>query len=98
MLEQLGAWYAAQCDGEWERQYGVTIGTMEVPGWHLRVDLVGTPLAGDEHARELVARSEQNWVEVWSDGYTFNATGGVDNLGELLAAFSRFVSSPVASD
>jgi hypothetical protein len=98
MLDQLGAWYAAQCDGEWEHQYGVTIGTIEVSGWHLRVDLVGTPLAGDEHARELIARSEKNWVEVWSDGYTFNATGGADNLGELLEAFSRFVGSPVASD
>jgi Immunity protein 53 len=95
MLDQLGTWYAAQCDGEWEHEYGVTIATQEDGGWHLRVDLVGTALAGDDLARDLVARGENDWVEVWSDGYTFDAMGGPGNLSELLAAFSRFADSRV---
>ena len=44
----LRAWYAAQCNGDWEQEYGVTIGTLEDSGWQLRVDLVGTALAGAE--------------------------------------------------
>lgn len=95
MLDRLGAWYAGQCDGEWESEYGVTIATQEDGSWLLRVDLVGTPLAGDELARDLVARSERDWVEVWSDGFTFSAAGGVGNLGELVAAFSAFADSRV---
>ena len=96
MLDQLGTWFAAQCNGEWENQYGVTIATQEDGSWLLRVDLVGTPLAGDELARDLIARSEKDWVEVWSDGFTFTAAGGGDNLGELSAAFARFANSRVA--
>ena len=96
MLDRLGTWYATQCDGEWEREYGITLGTQEHGGWHLRVDLVGTDLAGDELSRDLVARGEHDWVEAWSDGFTFDAMGGPGNLGELLDAFSRFAESRVA--
>ena len=42
----LSDWYAAQCDGVWEHSYGVTIGTLDNPGWTVKVDLSGTQLAG----------------------------------------------------
>ena len=42
VLGALQAWYAAHCDGDWEQEFGVTIGTMQDAGWELRVDLVGT--------------------------------------------------------
>ncbi len=45
-LGALQAWFAAHCDGNWEQEYGVTIGTVEDPGWELRIDLVGTPARG----------------------------------------------------
>ena len=95
MLDQLGTWYAAQCYGEWEHEYGITIATQEDGGWQLRVDLVGTALAGDELPRELMARSERDWAEVWSDGYTFSGVGGVGNLTDLIQAFSLFAESRV---
>jgi hypothetical protein len=90
VLDVLRTWYASQCNGEWEQEYGVTIGTLEDSGWQLRVDLVGTPLSGAELPRDLTVRGKRDWVEVWSDGFTFNASGGVDNLAELLAAFAGF--------
>jgi hypothetical protein len=89
-LGPLQAWYAAQCNGEWERQYGVTVSTLEEAGWQLRVDLVGTRLEGAELARDLTVRAEGDWLEVWSDGFTFNANGGAANLSELLAEFVGF--------
>lgn len=91
-LAALEAWYAAYCDGNWEQEYGVTIATSEIAGWELRVDLVGTTLLGNELARERSARSPDDWLEVWCDGYTFRATGGVENLRELLSAFARFAN------
>ncbi|MGH3077752.1 MAG: Imm53 family immunity protein [Gaiellaceae bacterium] len=90
VLDVLREWYAAQCNGDWEQEYGVTIGTLEDSGWQLRVDLVGTALAGVELQRDLTVRGDQDWLEVWSDGFTFNANGGVVNLRELLAAFAGF--------
>jgi Immunity protein 53 len=90
VLDTLREWYAAHCDGDWEQQYGVTIGTLGDSSWQLRVDLVGTALAGIELPRDLTVRGDDDWLEVWSDGYTFNANGGVSNLRELLAAFAGF--------
>lgn len=90
VLDTLRAWYASQCNGDWEQQYGVTISTLEDSGWQLRVDLVGTALAGTELSRDLVVRSDDDWLEAWSDGFTFTANGGVANLAELLAAFAGF--------
>jgi Immunity protein 53 len=91
MLEALEAWYASHCDGIWEQEFGVSISTCEVAGWELRVDLVNTTIAGHELARERAARSPDDWLEVWCDGYTFRAAGGVANLRDMLAAFSSFV-------
>jgi Immunity protein 53 len=89
-LGTLQAWYAARCDGNWEQEFGVTISTSETSGWELRVDLVDTPLNGTQLTREREARSPDDWIEVWCDGYTFNAVGGVVNLEELLALFVSF--------
>ncbi|MBA2642581.1 MAG: hypothetical protein H0U82_06630 [Actinobacteria bacterium] len=89
-LGALQAWYAAQCDGNWEQEFGVTIETSEISGWELRVDLVDTRLSGRQLERQRQARSPDDWLEVWCDGYTFKAVGGVDNLEELLTSFARF--------
>jgi hypothetical protein len=33
LLPRLSRWYAAHCSGEWEHQYGVSIQTIDNPGW-----------------------------------------------------------------
>ena len=43
-FEWLQKWYAEQCNGEWEHHYGVTIETLDNPGWSVKIDLTGTPL------------------------------------------------------
>jgi hypothetical protein len=43
-VARLAAWYYRQCNGEWEHQYGVDIGTLDNPGWTLTVDLAETTL------------------------------------------------------
>jgi hypothetical protein len=45
-LARLQAWYAAQCDGDWEHQHGVRIETLDNPGWLVTVELAGTQLEG----------------------------------------------------
>ena len=45
-VARLQAWYARQCDGDWEYQYGVTIETSDSPGWEVIVDLTDTDLKG----------------------------------------------------
>lgn len=43
-------WYEAQCDGDWEHDYGVEINTLDNPGWMVKVDLTGTSLEGASFA------------------------------------------------
>lgn len=38
-IKLLQNWYASQCDGEWEEQYGVKIDTLDNPGWNVRIGL-----------------------------------------------------------
>jgi hypothetical protein len=95
-LGALQAWFAAHCDGNWEQEYGVTIQTVEEPGWELRVDLVGTRLEGTALPRQAVARAE-DWCEMWCDGFTFYAVGGPHDLDELLASFVSFAEPDSAA-
>ncbi len=44
VLLRLQNWYAAQCDGDWEHQYGVRVETLDNPGWMVKIDLAGTAL------------------------------------------------------
>src|SRR5688572_681800 len=44
ILSRLQRWYAAQCDGNWEHQYGVKIETLDNRGWLVKIDLTGTAL------------------------------------------------------
>ena len=44
-LLQLQQWYTAQCDGDWEHQFGVHIDTLDNPGWLVKIDLAETALS-----------------------------------------------------
>jgi hypothetical protein len=44
ILTRLQDWYRSQCDGDWERQYGIKINTLDNPGWQVQIELNDTPL------------------------------------------------------
>jgi len=76
-LTRLARWYHAQCDGRWEHQYGITIGTLDNPGWSLNVDLTDTmlrtvPFQTVEHQLE----SDVSWWRCWREADAFSAACG----------------------
>ncbi len=87
MAGDLQRWYLAHCDGDWEHTYGVSIETLDNPGWRLRIDLVGTELEALADSSARVERSETDWL-VWqvADG-RFEAGCGPCNLGDAVGAF-----------
>ena len=91
-LRWLMQWYRSQCDGDWEHQQGVRIGTLDNPGWSLDVDLAGTSEQGRSMPEELVERSEQHWLFVEAKDNVFRSRGGPENLVEMIDAFKSFVS------
>ncbi|MGW1432997.1 Imm53 family immunity protein [Streptomyces sp. NPDC002431] len=43
-MDWLQGWYSAQCDEDWEHEWGVRINTLDNPGWSVRIDLEDTDL------------------------------------------------------
>jgi hypothetical protein len=95
-LSWLQAWYAMQCDGDWEHGYGISITTLDNPGWHVSIELAGTAAASLTLEASETNRSEHDWTVIRRDGDTFDAACGPLNLGEVLHAFRLWVEGPPA--
>ncbi|WP_046729438.1 immunity 53 family protein [Streptomyces humi] len=92
VLDWLQHWYAAQCDGDWEHEWGVTIGTLDNPGWTVKISLEETDLADREYPRQQVTRGEQDWVMAWTSEKEFRIACGPGNLTEALTLFRAWVA------
>jgi hypothetical protein len=86
VLEWLQRFYLSNCDGEWEHQFGITIATLDNPGWSVDVDLKDG-LENKYFEPLQIERSETNWVHCRIEGNKFRAFGGPNNLTELLVLF-----------
>lgn len=45
-IEWLQQFYFERCNNQWEHRYGVSIETLDNPGWLVTIDLRGTPMQG----------------------------------------------------
>jgi hypothetical protein len=93
-IESLQNWYLAQCDGEWEHTYGVSIGTLDNPGWSLEIDLVGTSLQTENFTSRAYgvadASSEptgNDWLVCRVEKNKFLGHGGPKQLEEIINVF-----------
>lgn len=96
-LAWLTEWYRSHCNGDWEHQNGIRIGTLDNPGWSLSVDLGETEHSGRTMPPKLMERSDSDWVFVEVKDDEFRARGGSSNLSELIDVFAQFVKEPMAS-
>ena len=93
VLEEIQIWYQSQCDGEWEHDYGIEIGTLDNPGWYLKVDLTGTHLSDipfDEIKNEA---SDNDWIHCRVENGQFAGYGGPQNLEHVLGVFLNWAKS-----
>jgi hypothetical protein len=87
VLTRLQDWYTAQCDGDWEHTSGVTIESLDNPGWRVTIDLVGTPLEKRDFESVEIKRTEHDWLDGHVTDAKFIAGCGPRNLPELLKTF-----------
>jgi hypothetical protein len=101
-LSWLMQWYLGECDNDWEHTYGVEIGTLDNPGWSLKVDLKETTLEGRSFARvthgqpaadlDEWRRTGSWWVADVKDS-AFEASCGPLDLPEVISLFRKWAQS-----
>jgi hypothetical protein len=86
-LTWLQGWYVTQCDGEWEHEYGMSIETLDNPGWFLKIDLQATAMDGRTFPQHEVHRSEHDWLIARVVDSRFEVACGPLNLSEAIHQF-----------
>jgi hypothetical protein len=92
-LEELQKWYASNCDGVWEEDFGITIKSMSDPGWSVTVDLDETNLEGKEFQRVENHWSEDSWIECRVEDNKFRGFGDPGKLEAILKIFIDWAKS-----
>ena len=91
-------WFANQCDGDWEHEYGIHIGTLDNPGWRLKISLIGTILENKKFKKIAIERSETDWIFCLIENGHFEAACGLFNLSEGLKIFHNWAEVEVSND
>ncbi len=89
-LNFLQTWYQAQCNGFWEHAYGVTIQTLDNPGWLVKIDVVQTPLEDHTMLPLLRENSPDDWISCNVMDNCFQGQGDSTKLTEILECFAAW--------
>lgn len=103
-LRWLEQWYQEQCDGEWEHECGVTVETLDNPGWLVKIDLRGTEREPVASARVLAVVGEPPnetngnqggavWMTCSVESGKFIGAGDPSQLRAILAQFRSFIEA-----
>ncbi len=90
-LKRLQEWYLRECNGDWEHSFGVTIETLDNPGWIVKVDLSETAWENLDVALQVTKRSDSDWVQIEIKDSRFTGCGGAHNLAEVIGEFLNLV-------
>lgn len=98
----LSQWYLSQCDNDWEHSHGVEIGTLDNPGWEVKVALTDTTLEGrsfDKVEHGTIAQGLGAWKRTGSwwtaevKDNAFQASCGPLDLSAVIGLFRRWAQS-----
>ena len=92
-LADLQTWYASNCDGDWEHSFGVTIGTLDNPGWSVTIDLEETNLEDKSFESFEKEDSEEQWIHCSVKDRKFLGAGDETRLEEILRIFLDWARS-----
>lgn len=93
MIDELQRWYLAQCNGEWEHQYGISIETLDNPGWRLRIDLAGTSLDSKPFVAIMETEPESTWIHCVVKDRVFEAHCGPLMLSTAIQHFLAWAAA-----
>jgi hypothetical protein len=92
-LSDLQRWYASNCDGDWEEEFGVCIETVANPGWRVSIDLIGTNLQGVAYPPFERASADDAWISCCVENEVFIGLGDPTSLEEIAAQFVNWAKA-----
>ena len=90
LLNWLVTWFCEQTDGLWEHQHGITIETLDNPGWHVEIDLQGTPLEGKSMKPVFGNKKHDGWINAKVENSKFIGSCDSTALTTLLNIFRQW--------
>lgn len=91
ILNWLEAWYASVCDGQWEHMYGITIDTLDNPGWRVKIDLRETRYEDMKLPKVIQDHGEHDWLFCSIKDGAFQGAGDAAKLGQILHIFRECI-------
>lgn len=87
-------WYNGQCNGEWEHQYRIEIGSIDNPGWRVKINLIGTRFAAVPNV-EIKENydSDSEWMICKVVAGTYEGAGGPLMLGPIIQTFRSWIEN-----
>lgn len=99
LLQRIQRWYTINCNGDWEHSYGVSITTLDNPGWAVKIDLRETCLQNAHLKYFSIERDVIDWASYSVREGQFEGMGGPNNLSEILTYFlDTFLPSHLDDD
>lgn len=92
-FDWLQKWYQNYCNGDWEHGSGIHLGTIDNPGWSLRINLEDTELEVRNFQQVDINRSESDWIFCEVKDIKFESRCGVGNLSEVLRIFRKWAEN-----
>lgn len=90
-------WFQRQCDGFWERSHGVTLETLDTPGWLVTIDLTDTALEKQLMPKLSRERSERDWIVCEVANGQFRGQGDPQKLMDILQVFQSWAARAAPS-
>jgi immunity protein 53 of polymorphic toxin system len=86
----LQSWYLRRTNGDWEHSYGITIETLDNPGWRVLIDLSETHLAFKPFTPISYDNSPLDWLDCKVVDHRFEGHCGVPKLVTVLEVFKEW--------
>jgi hypothetical protein len=83
-LGELQRWYSANCNGEWEHEFGIKIETLDNPGWSVDIQLAETNLVETAFEEIDERQSDREWMVCRVRDKVFEGRGGPHMLGAII--------------
>ncbi len=91
-IKWLLKWLETQYKGSWQGQRMVDMGTLDNPGWILKINIDQTTLQNQPFLKLKIDRTEHNWIACFVRDGGFMGAGGLYNLPEIIQIFRNWVT------